>query len=294
MVLYYNLRRPMQTATSRVGKAEKMRFESKSGGESFEDAVSILTITQATAATFADLFIRLTFLCFVHSGSKRVVCPINGEMIGQEGDLLIFPPGWMMTLENRPLLNASYRAEGVYFAHELIETVYADQPQRGGPIGLQIVRASPHKPFEILGLIQETLGDETLPWPVRQHRLLEPLIWLRHHGIRLPIQDDERPFNKLRNLIETNPGRPWRAAEVANHFAMSEATFRRWLARSGYGFSKILQNTRLERGLTLLQTTGIPVSQIALECGFRTPSHFSDSFRKRFGIKPTAIRSAAD
>ncbi len=31
----------------------------------------------------------------------------------------------MVTLENRPLLNANYRAEGVYFAHELIETVFA-------------------------------------------------------------------------------------------------------------------------------------------------------------------------
>lgn len=271
----------------------QMASDEKSVDDHYEDAVSILTITQATAATFNDLFIRLTFLCFVQSGSKRVICPINGEMVGQEGDLLIFPPGSMVTLENRPLLNANYRAEGVYFAHELIETVFADQRHRGGPTGLQIVKVGPNRPFEILKLIQETLSDQALPTPIRQHRLLEPLIWLRHHGVRLPVQDDERPLSKLRNLIETDPGRPWRAANVADHFAMSEPTFRRWLAKSGYSFSKILRNTRLERGLTLLQTTDIPVSQIALDCGFTTPSHFSDSFRKRFGIKPMAIRSAA-
>ncbi|GGZ32322.1 hypothetical protein GCM10011273_18050 [Asticcacaulis endophyticus] len=260
--------------------------------ETSPDPVSILTITQATAATFSELFIGLTFLCFIQSGSKRVACPINGEMIGQEGDLFIFPPGAMVTLENRPLLNATYRAEGVYFTHGMIEKVFADQRQPSGSSGVQLVRAGPHQPSEILSLIKNTLADEALPLAIRQHRLLEPLIWLRHQGIVLSIQEDEQPLSKVRNLIETDPSLPWKAADVAGHFAMSEPTFRRWLAKSGSGFSKILQNTRLEKGLTLLQTTKIPVSQIAMDCGFTTPSHFSDSFRRRFGIKPKAVRSA--
>lgn len=74
---------------------------------------------------------------------------------------------------------------------------------------------------------------------------------------------------------------------------MSEATLRRSLAGSGQGFARILHNARLERGLALLQTTDLPISRIALDCGFGTPSHFSDSFRKRFGIPPKSIRSAA-
>ena len=53
--------------------------------------VSIFPITQATAATFTDLFIGVTFLCFICAGSKRVVCPVNGEFVGEAGDLLIFP-----------------------------------------------------------------------------------------------------------------------------------------------------------------------------------------------------------
>jgi AraC-like DNA-binding protein len=65
---------------------------------------------------------------------------------------------------------------------------------------------------------------------------------------------------------------------MAEHFAMSEATMRRWLSRTGHGFAKILLHTRLEYGLSLLQTTDAPISQIALDCGlkphriFRTPS----------------------
>ena len=253
--------------------------------------VSTVVITQATAATFRDLFISQTFLCFIRSGTKRVVCPINGEMIGNAGDLFIFPPGSIVTLENRPLLDADYRADGVYFSRDLVETVFGDHPQRRSS-AIQIVREAPNNPLEILHLIHETLGNRNLPDLVRQHRLLEPLVWLRHHGVHLPVEDDADPLVKLRRLIETNPGHRWRVSEVAGRYAMSEATFRRWLAKSGHGFAKIVHNVRLEKGLTLLQTTDLQVSQIALQCGFSTPSHFADSFKKRFRIKPMAIRSA--
>lgn len=255
-----------------------------------KDDVCVLSITQATAATFSDLFISLTFLCFVHTGSKRVICPSNGELVAKEGDLLVFPPGSLVTLENRPLPDAHYRADGVYFSHELINSVFTDQRH---PPGIQIIRALPNA-ADILGRIQDTLNDSSLPPPIRRHRLREPLLWLEHQGIRLSARTDEQPSSKLRSLIESDPGRDWRVSDVARRFAMSEATFRRSLARSGLGFSKVIQNTRLEKGLALLQTTDTPISQIALECGFKTPSHFSDSFKKRFGIKPKAIRSAGD
>ncbi|OBZ92811.1 AraC family transcriptional regulator [Pararhizobium polonicum] len=256
--------------------------------------VSIFSITQATTATFTDLYFRLTFLCFIQTGSKRVLCPTNGELIGEPGDLIIFPPGSLVTMENRPILNDRYRADGVCFTHDLVDAVFIDQRPRSDPPGIQILRTDSQRPSEILGLIKDTVNNEGLPLPIKQHRLLEPLIWLRHNGVRLPTRDEEQPLSKLRRLIETDLSHPWRIPEVAEYFAMSEATLRRWLMKSGQGFSKILLNTRLENGLTLLQTTGTPISQIALESGFKTPSHFSDSFRKRFGIAPKLIRSAND
>jgi AraC-like DNA-binding protein len=273
-----------------------MKIQSDRNGLTASPAlgVSIAPITQATAATFTDLFIGLTFLCFIHSGTKRVICPVHGELIGEEGDLLIFPPGSIVTMENRPVPNAGYRADGVYFARDLADAVFAEHSARNASPGIQILRAASHRPFEILGLIKETLGRSDLPPLLKQHRLLEPLIWLRHNGVQLPAHDEDQSWGKVRRLIETDVGKPWRVTDVAAHFAMSEATFRRWLAKSGLGFAQILLNTRLEKGLALLQTTSAPISQIALECGFKTPSHFSESFRKRFGIKPKSIRSAEE
>lgn len=254
--------------------------------------VFILSITQATTATFTDLYFRFTSLFFIQTGSKRVLCPRNGELIGETGDLMIFPPGSVVTLENRTIMDASYRADGVCFTNDLVDAVFADQSLRKASPGIQVLRAVPHRPYEILDLIKETLDRKDLPLSIRRHRLLEPLIWLRDNGVQLPVRDEEQPWSRVRRLIETDISQSWRITDVARHFAMSEATFRRWLTRSGAGFAQILLNTRLERGLTLLQTTDIPISQIALDCGFKTPSHFSDSFRKRFGIKPKVIRSS--
>ena len=255
--------------------------------------VSIFPITQATTATFADLYFRLTFFFFIQRGEKYVKTPMQGEMIGREGDLMIFPPGAMVTMVNRPVLDDAYRALGVCFSHDLIDAVFADAPKAKNATDVQIVRSDRHNPNAILSLIQDNLANESLPEPIRQHRLIEPLIWLREQGIILPTTTEDQPISKVRRLVETDLSHPWMADEVAKRFAMSEATMRRWLSKTGQGFAKILLHTRLERGLSLLQTTDDQISEIALDCGFKTPSHFSDAFRKRFGIKPKDIRLAA-
>lgn len=276
------------------------RAASKAGGAvsdlgpNAQAKVSIYQITQATTATFTELYFRLTFLFFIQRGSKHVLCPTQGEIAGHEGDLIIFPPGSIVTMENRPVMNDDYRALGVCFSHDLVDAVFADLPKTNSALGVQVVRALDHNPSDILSLIQETLDNDSLPEPIKQHRLIEPLLWLRSKGFQLPTNVQDDPISQVRSLIETDLSHPWMAAEVAAHFAMSEATMRRWLSRTGQGFSKILLNTRLEHGLSLLQTTDAQVSDIALGCGFKTPSHFSDAFRKRFGIKPKDIRSAAD
>ncbi|RVU17114.1 helix-turn-helix transcriptional regulator [Methylobacterium oryzihabitans] len=266
-----------------------LRDPPQAGGD---PGVSVLRITQATTATFANLYFRLTFLFFVRTGSKRVLCPVSGELVGQAGDVMIFPPASLVTMENRPLLHESYSADGVCFSDDLIEAVFSGRDPPAGPVGIQRLAAEPYRPGLVLDLLRHTLADPGLPPPIRRHRLLEPLIWLRENGVRLSGRGEEQPFSRVRRLIETDLARSWQRPEVAAHFAMSEATFRRWLARSGHRFSAILSSTRLERGLTLLQTTDLPVSRVALDCGFKTPSHFSDAFRARFGIAPRRIRSA--
>ena len=105
--------------------------------------VSIYQISQATTATFTDLYFRLTFLFFVHSGSKRVLHPTKGELIGEVGDMMIFPAGSIVTMENRPVLNSDYRAVGISFADELVSAVFTGQRTNTPPDSIEIIRAAP-------------------------------------------------------------------------------------------------------------------------------------------------------
>ncbi|MGF1525441.1 MAG: helix-turn-helix transcriptional regulator [Candidatus Competibacterales bacterium] len=259
--------------------------------------ISLFDITQVTTATFTDLYIERTFFSFIVSGSKRVLFPTGGELVGEERDLLIFAPGAMVTMENRPIINQQYRAVGVSVSDALIEAVFPETPVTSGIKStqmIQLIRAKPSEPARLLPLLRETLNRADLPTCIRWHRLMEPLVWLRHEGYTLLTKTADQPLGKVRRILQTDLGRSWRAAEVAAQLAMSEATMRRVLARSGQGFAKILLHTRLERGLERLQTTYDPISEIALDVGFKTPSHFADAFKQRFGISPRQIRTTED
>jgi AraC-like DNA-binding protein len=48
---------------------------------------------------------------------------------------------------------------------------------------------------------------------------------------------------------------------------------------------------RLHKGMDLLTTTGLTISEIAHEVGFTNPAYFSRAFSKEFGDSPTKFRN---
>lgn len=54
--------------------------------------------------------------------------------------------------------------------------------------------------------------------------------------------------------------------------------------------AKWLIKRRLECAAQMLRTTSLSILEIALECGFEEPSHFSRTFKSRFGRSPTDYR----
>ncbi|MEL7227070.1 MAG: hypothetical protein AAGL17_20115, partial [Cyanobacteria bacterium J06576_12] len=127
--------------------------------------ISVLSISQATTATFTELYFQHTFLFFIQAGSKRVLCPINGELIGDAEDVMVFPPGAIVTMENRPVLGNDYRATGVCFPHRMIETVFSQGKSNLEPTGIQLLQDSEGQSLQILNAVQATLKDTALPDP---------------------------------------------------------------------------------------------------------------------------------
>jgi AraC-like DNA-binding protein len=82
------------------------------------------------------------------------------------------------------------------------------------------------------------------------------------------------------------------AATVAAQLRVSRRHLdRATLATTGFTGEGLLHELRLQRARALLASQRVAsVGLVAVECGFSSPSHFSRSFRRRFGIAPSTLR----
>ena len=62
--------------------------------------------------------------------------------------------------------------------------------------------------------------------------------------------------------------------------------------RMGTSVKRYIEARRLEKAQKLLAQPGIQVKDIQRRVGFRSSSHFSSQFRKRYGISPTQYRKS--
>jgi AraC-like DNA-binding protein len=55
----------------------------------------------------------------------------------------------------------------------------------------------------------------------------------------------------------------------------------------------LIRERRLERARRLLEAKEGTVSEVAYAVGFKSASHFSNSYLERFGVRPSALAGAA-
>jgi signal transduction histidine kinase/ligand-binding sensor domain-containing protein/AraC-like DNA-binding protein len=82
-------------------------------------------------------------------------------------------------------------------------------------------------------------------------------------------------------------------AELADAVAQDRShLFRRVRQVTGLSPSDLLRQMRVDEGARLLRTTTGSVADVAFSVGFRSVSHFFRCFHERYGVTPTAYRSA--
>lgn len=95
--------------------------------------------------------------------------------------------------------------------------------------------------------------------------------------------------------MEDNIEDPISPADLAHEVAMStrqlERLFRRYLSRSP---KRYYMELRLQKARHLLLQTDMSVINVALACGFTSPSHFSKCYRAHFGRTPYRERGAPE
>ncbi|WP_120495566.1 GlxA family transcriptional regulator [Kiloniella sp. EL199] len=109
--------------------------------------------------------------------------------------------------------------------------------------------------------------------------------WVERYGIHNPKLLD------VIRLMEDNLEEPMSRQELADTANVSvrqlERLFGKYLQSSP---SLFYLQLRLERASYFLRQTAMPVSEIAVACGFISFSHFSRSYRKQFGCSPSEER----
>jgi AraC family transcriptional regulator len=134
---------------------------------------------------------------------------------------------------------------------------------------------------------------------------------LIHHLLRWHSDAPPRDLTALHRPQGVNPLRSvtlkrvqeYIAVNLAGHIALPDLArlacmsighflraFRAALGTTPYHY--VLEQ-RLRRASALLRTTTLPISLIATECGFKTPSHLSSKFRARVGASPSSYRASS-
>ena len=252
-------------------------FETGDGSRADPFAPGVVRLRQAVRAEFRAVVGEVPVILRVDQGRKVVRGSVAGEVTA--GGLALLPAGLPLDVENHPVADGPYRATAILVGAQIAAP-------RGLSRGLHTFDARASVAFDrALDLIRRPAVPQTL----RDHAVLEVLLWLDALGLRLPPPAPPRFVDRVRALVSADLARDWTAEAVSGALAVSEATLRRRLAGEG-GFAALLTDLRMNRALGLLQGSDLPVAVVAAEVGYASPSRFALRFRARFGLSPGAIR----
>jgi AraC-like DNA-binding protein len=251
------------------------------------------SLTVRTLHTIQRIRFQDACVILVLEGSKSV-SDLDHPKQAETGDVAVIPAGTIADVTSKPKPGHAYRGVILSFEQSLLTRFSETYPHVVGskqPLGRVKILKTAEDISDVVGrLIRDFEAGLVIDRDLLYHRLVEVLLMLaiRHcafNGTRQP-----KLTERVGVLIATDLARSWTATEVACEFAMSEATFRRRLARERTGFSAILAEARLGKGLFLLQSTELDITSIALEVGYQSPSHFTARFRRRYGVAPSDAR----
>ena len=236
-------------------------------------------------------------IIYVRSGTVNVT--ISGEnYAGTPGDIFVVNPGELHLMGNQNL-DADYFA--FVFPLDLISFQTDDYlenhyllPLRSGTI--QIL---PQMPDAYLPQL-----DEICQCMISEHeKKRSDLLTIRIELLRLFL------FFINHDLFTTTPGRvnsmdkemityirqnymnPISLADLSNQFHLSEKYLSRYFKEHfQLPFTQYLRHLRLTNAKTLLVSTDLPITQIALQCGFFNVSYFIRAFKETYKCSPLKYR----
>lgn len=107
-----------------------------------------------------------------------------------------------------------------------------------------------------------------------------------------PAEEPDDPAEIAKRLIDQSPTCITSVDSLAQHLNTNRTTlFRRFKQAYGLSVKQYIEDVRFGRIEELVRNTSLPIGQIAEIGGFSDPLYFSRTFRKRYGVSPTQMRS---
>jgi transcriptional regulator GlxA family with amidase domain len=135
--------------------------------------------------------------------------------------------------------------------------------------------------------VANTVADQLIYSSIRTDQDSQRLSIPTRIGVRHP------KLSQVIQMMEANIEDPISPADLAEDVGMStrqlERLFRRYLNRSP---KRYYMELRLQKARNLLMQTDMSVINVALACGFASPSHFSKCYRAHYQTTPYRERGA--
>ena len=135
------------------------------------------------------------------------------------------------------------------------------------------------------------------PLTLFNHKLEELLLLIVHSDSGAELcnmirNQTTRSSDRLQVFMESHFLNDWRLSEFSKEFGASLTTFKE-LFHEVYGVSPRawITERRLLYAYNLLLSSKTRIVDVAMESGFSSQSYFTQSYRKRFGMTPSKVRS---
>ena len=101
----------------------------------------------------------------------------------------------------------------------------------------------------------------------------------------------EEKIEKVKKIIDQNYSLPLTLSWLSEKIKLNPYYLcRKFKKITGEGIFEYLKKIRMENSLRLLKSTGIPIKQIADNCGYKNVYYFSSSFKKYYSLPPSKMR----
>lgn len=229
-------------------------------------------------------------LCRVNRGSKIIVQGVS-QMLATPQQLIILPADIELEVINQPD-NGLFCSDLLSLTPDLLadfKARYMSEPQPGRLTSL-CAPATPDLVFmwqNVLQAVRSGLSAE-----LQHHQAMGLLLALHQAGYAGPLLNERQQnlSGQVRQIIMLSPAQAWSVPRVAKMLFLGESTLRRRLHQEDQSFRQIVEEVRMAYALGQLQSTSLPIGEIAVNSGYQSGSRFTARFRQHYGLLPKHVR----